>query len=354
MLLLVGGCGRVAFDPRSDARADGESTPIFPAQVCDAVRTPAASGSDFDVVATARLDGSGLAIAALRVGGEVTATRTNAAREPIDNVQWSSVSALGAIVDTGQLLALAYSSENVVRFGHTSYAVEEPMPRTGTGNAVLGRDCLMRAHTGGQLIHALGTGSFVTLRYINPDGSTASQEAVYDTGMPVRELACADATTHVHPGWRHDDGSITGGVFDATPATPTFNTTVVLQPGTQMRATVGDLGIDDGMHIYVTPTGAIAVQYDALVPGPEQILSPTGTAPRIGYDGTRFWAAWLDLRTGEQRLRIGHLASTGGITDVELPILPAGEESFELVRDGSRVDLVVRESDALSILQLCP
>ena len=83
-----------------------------------------------------------------------------------------------------------------------------------------------------------------------------------------------------------------------------------------------------------------------------EYLDQAVLAEKLGYDGTRFWIAWLDGK-GELRLTSFEVA-TGKLVQYELPgWQPNGPEAFELVRRGGQTALVLLSPDGLEFLTIC-
>lgn len=85
-------------------------------------------------------------------------------------------------------------------------------------------------------------------------------------------------------------------------------------------------------------------------------VSPSGRSPGVQSDGTRIWIAWLDTRTSSAELHVGYRLPMGGlVSDVALTaVVPAGDEAFELVREGTTVKLAVLTQSELALFELCP
>lgn len=67
VLVSLRGCGRISFDPRSDAVTDtGAEDSALPAMVCSAQRVPAPMVTNIDLAATAVASG-GYAVATAQV-----------------------------------------------------------------------------------------------------------------------------------------------------------------------------------------------------------------------------------------------------------------------------------------------
>ena len=95
------------------------------------------------------------------------------------------------------------------------------------------------------------------------------------------------------------------------------------------------------MHYDSTPRGDIV-----------RMVSPSGRAPKVAFDGTQFWIAWIDNPAGE--LGIAAVDLDGNLVASAPPgRTAAGDEAFQLVRSGSSVFLAVLGADGLDFVRLC-
>jgi hypothetical protein len=113
-------------------------------------------------------------------------------------------------------------------------------------------------------------------------------------------------------------------------------------------------GFGDDMRLVVSTTAGGAVEARLFDAGGDVLrtISSSGRAPKVVFDGTRFWTAWIDNSTGELRIATVDVAGTVFGSAQPGPEV-AGDEAFDLVRAGSTVYLVVLSSDALDFVTLC-
>ena len=98
--------------------------------------------------------------------------------------------------------------------------------------------------------------------------------------------------------------------------------------------------------------GAVQAHYAVSSGDLTATIGIRGAAPKVGYDGMRFWIAWLD-GGGELRLTSFEVA-TGVLVQYELPgWQPACPEAFELVSRGNETALVLLSSASLDLLTIC-
>jgi hypothetical protein len=120
----------------------------------------------------------------------------------------------------------------------------------------------------------------------------------------------------------------------------------------QIRNATGPLPADGMMVVWVDINGAVQTFYAVSTGNLKATIGIHGSAPKLGYDGTRFWIAWLD-GNGELRLTSFEVA-TGVLVQYELPgWQPRGPEAFELVTRGNETALVLLSTDSLDFLTIC-
>ena len=106
------------------------------------------------------------------------------------------------------------------------------------------------------------------------------------------------------------------------------------------------------MVVWVDLNGAVQAHYAVSTGDVTATIGTPGSAPKLGYDGTRFWIAWLDGK-GELRLTSFEVA-TGKLVQYELAgWQPNGPEAFELVSRGNETVLVLLSPGSLDLLTIC-
>lgn len=194
------------------------------------------------------------------------------------------------------------------------------------------------------------------------DSGTKGSDVVFPTSAPVTALSAAVTTQHGHAAWSEDRGGGTSVCLQAdidfpNGIAPTQGSTGMSAPDCfDPRIDSGPGPTDSIATVYRTGTGEVWMRYLGGVPDATQRLSSAGRAPKIRFDQTWFWVAWIDLSGGAEVLRVAKVAQDLTFTTVDLPgWYPASDEAFELVRqtDG-RIYLGLISNDSISLLQTCP
>ena len=139
--------------------------------------------------------------------------------------------------------------------------------------------------------------------------------------------------------------------FD-TPTVPSLQSTrLVSSDCRHARIAAGPSG-DAWLVALTTSAGVLEARYSTPRGELVRMLSLIGRAPKVAFDGTQFWIAWIDNPAGG--LGIAALDLAGNLVVSAQPALSvAGDEAFQLVRSGSTVLLVVLGADALDFITLC-
>jgi hypothetical protein len=99
----------------------------------------------------------------------------------------------------------------------------------------------------------------------------------------------------------------------------------------------------------VTVSGGILTHYSTG--DVEAVITAAGSAPKVRFDGSRFWVAWLD---GQGKLQLSSVELGGQVVAYDLAEwVPLGPEAFELVRRGTETDLVLLSKDGVEFLKIC-
>jgi len=169
----------------------------------------------------------------------------------------------------------------------------------------------------------------------------------YDNASQIQDLALEDAPGHSHMVFGAANLRCSEADLNATPTLSPFTI------ATDCGDAHGGSGVGDSMFAaYVTASGAVRLAWDNV---PFDIeLSSAGHAPKATVDGTSFWVAWLDTRSGSDRLTLAKIDTAGNATSVDLGALtPLDAESFELIGDGAATRLVVAEPGRIAAVQPC-
>jgi hypothetical protein len=152
-----------------------------------------------------------------------------------------------------------------------------------------------------------GTKTAVVGAYIHDDGSLDA-DGTLPTSGPVTSMSMKDGPDHSHITWTEDLG------------------------GGKSRCFASDIRYIDSMIVVWQTAGHIVeARYLASTGDIMRDMSLHGRKPKVRFDGTEFWIAWVDEGAGDQL----HLASfdlSGNVKDVALPgWQPVGDEAFQLV-----------------------
>jgi hypothetical protein len=111
----------------------------------------------------------------------------------------------------------------------------------------------------------------------------------------------------------------------------------------------------DDIQLVVLTTASGAVQAHLRRGGADivNVLSTSGRAPKVRFDGTRFWIAWRN--TGSSHLHIASIDPIGTLVrwSTSGPAV-AGDEAFDLVRTSTTTTVLVAITpNALDFVTLC-
>lgn len=119
-----------------------------------------------------------------------------------------------------------------------------------------------------------------------------------------------------------------------------------------VRATSGPDVADSMIVVWTSSAGDVEARY--IGGGGLDVARPialSGSAPKVGFDGTRFWIAWLD---GQDALQLASFDPNGRVVPYSLPgWVPIGPEAFELVHRGNEAGLTMLTAGSLDFLTIC-
>jgi hypothetical protein len=362
------GCGRLDFgsSPRSDAGDGMVDAPPVPASICKVDRVPVASppptAADLAIAPTAEgyaafwVDTAPIATVHAAHGvllGPNHAMQQSAALPAITDV------ALGGAADAGLKLVLASSNGKDETLWVVERDLSKATPQSTLSGRLLGRNPY--PSDAGLVDRAFVTAQSdkIQISLVNSDGTVnlggASQ---FTANGPISELACTDGPSHSHCVWADQPAGSTPEciITDVNymgKIAPVVGGHLTIAPGcSQIRNTTGPLPADGMMVVWVDFNGAVQAHYAVSTGDVTATIGLPGSAPRVGYDGTRFWIAWLD---GKAELRLTSFeVATGKLVQYELPgWQPAGPEAFQLVTRGNETALVLLSSAGLDLLTIC-
>jgi hypothetical protein len=354
---VAAGCGRIGFDLERVPQRDGADAPVA-SLVCDGHRaisgkllatgqlavatTPggfyAAWTGTTELPATiVRLDAQ-LAETArqtlgalgpdlngvLDLGTDVLAAYGNNALEIVDMYKLSSDLSLAnyfatfvGLAGRGPFLANRSGSERGYLWSHSNTVVVSHMDELGLA----------------------GGGS--TFDMTDAVGATSGDNGV-DDGAVVWVETPAGGASHC----------TAGNVRFDTPDVPSLRSTRQISGDCRhARIAAGPTG-DAWLVASITGGGVLEARYSTPRGDIVRMLSLSGRAPKVAFDGTQFWIAWLDNPAGE--IGIAAVDLDGNLVVSAPPgRTAAGDEAFQLVRSGSIVLLAVLGADALDFVRLC-
>jgi hypothetical protein len=364
VVLGVLGCGRVGFD-RAPPPGDAADTPPIdappvPAAICKVDRV---AQSGLPATADLAITGTAEGYAALWVDTASAAAAHGVVLGPNHQVLHAATLpgitdiALGGLADAGQKLVLASSNGRDATLWVIDRDVAAATAQTTLASRLLGRDPY--PSDAGQRDRA-----FVTARDDKIEISLVASDGLVNTGASsqfaataqITDLACTDGPDHSHCVWVNDFGAgsqcvITDVLYMGSLAPVIGSHDVMAMNCRDVRNASGPVPADSMIVVWVDEAGGITARYSASSGDVERAIASTGSAPKVRFDGTRFWIAWLDA-TGE--LRLSSFELNGTIVPYELPgWTPIGPEAFELVTRGNETGLSLLSAAGLEFLTIC-
>jgi hypothetical protein len=268
--------------------------------------------------------------------------------------------AIGGAADAGQRLVLASSNGHDETLWQVERDLSNATPQTTLPGRLLTRNPFPTDQNKDR--------AFVTAQDDKIQVSVVKRDGTVNVGGasqfaadgPISALACADGPSHSHCVWADQPA---GGAAECVItdvnymglSAPTIGGHFSITPGcSEIRNNTGPLQADGMMVVWTDINGAVQAHYAVGSGDLTATIGIRGSAPKVEYDGTRFWIAWLD-GTGELRLTSFEVG-TGLVVQYELPgWQPAGPEAFELVTSGSGNEstLVLLSSASLDLLTIC-
>lgn len=362
------GCGRLDFG--SASRGDAGDGPVIdappvPASICKVDRIPVASPPPAADLAIAPIAEGYAAfwvdtgpVAAVRTAHGMVLGPNHAVQRSVALPDITDL-ALGGAADAGQKLVLASSNGKDETLWVVERDLSKATPQSTLPGRVLGRGPYPSDAGLKDRAFVTAQSDKIQISLVNSDGTAnlggASQFAA---NGPISELACNDGPSHSHCAWV--DKSSAGAaecmicdVFYMGSIAPTVTSSLLIATGcSQIRNATGPLPADGMMVVWVDLNGAVQAHYAVSTGDVTATIGTPGSAPKLGYDGTRFWIAWLDGK-GELRLTSFEVA-TGKLVQYELPgWQPNGPEAFELVSRGNETALVLLSPAGLDLLTIC-
>lgn len=182
--------------------------------------------------------------------------------------------------------------------------------------------------------------------------------SLFDMPAPVTQLAGDNGNDDSVMVWIEDMGggatrcSAGNLAYGTGGATSLRSTRVVSNDCRNPRIAAGPTN-DISLVVLTTASGAVEARLRRGGADIVNVLSTSGRAPRVRFDGTRFWIAWRD--TGAANLRIATVDPIGTLIrwSTSGPAV-AGDNAFDLVRTSTlTVALVALTPNSLDFVTLC-
>jgi hypothetical protein len=361
------GCGRIGFpakssdasvEPMIDARID--TPPGTPAAICDVARTPM---PQMPVVAD-------LVVAPTPEGYSVVWVDTSASTEPhgallgpnrqllgttVPNLFFSPT-ALGGLVDAGGKLALSGAASNGLTLWVVERDLESGTPHLILTGRLLGHDPFPSDTSRNGRAFVTAQDDQIETSLVASDGMVnVNAGSQFAAGGTVTDLACTDGPDHSHCVWVETTGGgasqciITDVTYRGSLSPVIGSHEVVASNCRAVRTASGPDPADSMIIVWVTVSGGILTHYSTG--GVQAVITAAGSAPKVRFDGSRFWIAWLD---GQGKLQLSSVELGGQVVPYDLADwVPLGPEAFELVRRGTETDLVLLSKDGVEFLKIC-
>ena len=359
-------CGRVGVpsitsDATTEMPVDGApDAPPYPAAICDLKRIP--------VDATPAV--ADLAIAPVSEGFAAiwvdTATQRPAHGVLLGpNLQLLGMRAMpeiqdlaiGGIADVGQKLVLASATGTTQKLNVLGRDLTVQSVQSTLIHRLMGRDPYPSDANG--LPHAFLSAEPMQLVMSNvaDDGLVDPAFDTFGVSGTITELACSDGPNHGHCVWAEQLGTpdtyqcTIGDIFFNKPA-PVVGSKIVW-PGycAEIRNASGPVSADSMIVVWTTQTHSVEAHYAVSTGDKLGTIAATGFAPKVTFDGRRFWIAYLG---GARQLRLASFDLNGTIVDYSLAgWTPLGNEAFELVHRNTTTALAVLSDGELDVLEIC-
>jgi hypothetical protein len=198
-----------------------------------------------------------------------------------------------------------------------------------------------------------GVDASLRLSYL-PGSGGVGVDATYMTATRVTEISVADYTDHVHLGWREVSGRCFGVDVDFAAQPTVAGATQLAEDCSSLRIVSGPEPHDPLVSTWTSQGGVHARYVGSSIPDGGSAFTVrvgSGRAPKISSDSEDYWVAW---REGAE-IQLARIDKSGQMRRSSIGgFAPVGDESFEFVKRGTSLDLVVLGTDALSFLTLCP
>jgi hypothetical protein len=186
----------------------------------------------------------------------------------------------------------------------------------------------------------------------------ASHGSFFDRTGTITQLAGDNGTHDSAVVWIEDLGNGTlrcsaGNIGFDVPTLPSLRSTRVVSNDCRYARIAAGPTDDIQLVVHTTASGSIRAVLRRGGADIVNVLTTSGRAPKVQFDGTRFWLAWRD--TGVAALRIASIDPIGTLVrwSTTGPSV-AGDEAFDLVRTGTATTaLVALTPNSLDFVTLC-
>lgn len=273
---------------------------------------------------------------------------------------------LGGLMDVGDALMMTSATGAVQAISAFSPdLVDRPVHVVGVG-PLMARDPFAYEASRQTIAVVLGSnGHTLDSRYVLPNGEPR-QPGASNIVPELREISCGlgPATNpqrvgHGHCAWTEQASGapqphcrVADISFDMPTIPQTSSSGEISEDCHDIRVVSGPPDDDALMTVWRTSGGKVLANYfnDTFI---EATVADRGSAPRVTFDDTRFWIAWLD-ETGTLGLRAFDRMDGTGAAYAMPDWQPRGPEAFELVHRGPETLLAVLREGELDLLTLCP
>ena len=354
-------CGRLSFDRGAPNDANGTSdAPPLPTAICNLDRIPLTTVPRVADLTIAPISEGYAAIwVDAAAAGAAHGALLGPNRQLLSSLAMPDITdtQLGGIADAGQKLVLSSATGMVEKPWILGRDLTTATQQGTLANHVMGRDPYPSDAAQSPRAFLTASADTLMMAYVASDGLINPQSSVFIAGGPITALACNDGPNHAHCVWTE---KLTTGGSQCTATDISFGIPTMPQIGSRevlssdcydIRNASGPDPADSMIIVWTTGTGGIEARYIASTGNVSQTITTTGSAPKVRFDGTRFWIAWLDDKSV---LQLSSFDLNGTIVHYPLPgWTPAGPEAFELVRRGNTVGLVLLSPSELDFLTIC-
>jgi len=354
---MLAACGRIGFDA-TDGAVLVDAPPV-PSVVCDVERYPEprlAERSDLAVAPVAE----GLVLVWAPVGGgQVAVRRLDSRLMPIVSGDPPALVAdhVGGAADAGSSLVFVFGDGGNRKVVKTNRDLSQWAQESNQTSAIVGRDPFPSevSQVARVFLDRTMVRNELRMSLVLSDGSLGAT-GLFTTADAITAIAGDDGPDHGHAVWLEDLGvagsRCTASDIDFTVPPQMGSMQVISDDCHDIRNASGPPAADSMIIVWTTAAGAVESRYIASSGDLPRTITPAGRSPKVKFDGTVFWIAWIDRR--DETLHLATFDLDGTVTDYPLPgWRTTDDEAFELVRRNDTVYLVVLD-DPITVMTMCP